>query len=59
MIGAMSQSGHTTYGYREFVIDTVDDLDYLPIDVPMGSIAFVIASSSVYMLNGKREWIEI
>lgn len=59
MIGILNASGHTTYGLKEFVIDTVDDIENLPIDVPQGSVAFCIATSSVYMINGSREWVEI
>ena len=59
MITKTSQSGHVTYGLQEFMIDTVDDLNHLPIDAPMGSTAFCIETSSVYVLNGKGEWKEV
>ena len=32
MVTKTSQSGHVAYGLQEYVIDTVDDLNYLPID---------------------------
>ena len=55
----ISQSGHTAYGHVEYAVDTIEDLDYLPLDIPMGSVAIVISTGSVYMINGKREWVEI
>ena len=59
MITKTSQSGHVTYGLLEFMIDTVNDLDQLPINAPMGSTAFCIETGSVYILNGKHEWKEV
>ena len=59
MITKTSQSGHTAYGLQEFIIDTVNDLNYLPVDVLMGSTAFCIENSSVYMINSSGEWVEI
>ena len=59
MINTTSNSGHTAYGLKSFVIDTKKDLDHLPIDVQMGSTAFCIEDSSVYMMNGSREWVKI
>lgn len=52
----LSQSGHTAYGIREFVIDTDDDIENLPIDIPMGSAALSIESGNVFILNSKDEW---
>lgn len=52
----LSQSGHTTYGIREFVIDTDNDIENLPIDIPMGSAALSIESGNVFILNSKDEW---
>lgn len=59
MIGITSTSGHTTYGLKEYVVDSVTDIDLLPIDGVMGSTAFVIETGDVYMLNGKKEWVKI
>lgn len=59
MINIMSTGGHTAYNIKEFAIDTKEDLDYLPLDVPMGSVAICIEDSSVYMLNSSGEWVEI
>ena len=59
MITKTPHSGHVAYGLQEFMIDTVNDLNYLPVDAPMGSTAFCIETGSVYVLNGKGEWKEV
>ena len=59
MIRITSQSGHTAYGLKDFVMDKKSDLQNLPIDVPMGSTAFCIEDSSAYMINSSGEWVEI
>ena len=59
MISQLRQSGHKTYGLQEFVCDTPEDLDDLPVDAKMGSTAFVISTSSLYMINSQGEWVEI
>ena len=45
MVSQLKQSGHTTYGLQEFVCDTPEDLDNLPIDAKIGSTAFIISTS--------------
>ena len=52
----LSQSGHTGYGIKEFVVDTDEDIKTLPIDVPMGSAALVIDSGNVYMMDSQDNW---
>ena len=52
----LSQSGHTGYGIKEFVVYTDEDIKTLPIDVPMGSAALVIDSGNVYMMDSQDEW---
>ena len=59
MIITTSNSGHTAYGQKEYVIDKKDDLNHLPVDIPMGSTAFCIEDSSVYMINSSGAWVEI
>lgn len=53
---ALSQSGHTAYGIKEFVVDEEEDIEKLPIDVPMGSAALVIKTGKVYVMNSQDEW---
>lgn len=60
--------------YREFTCDTVDDLQNLPTNQPTGdeydsnthkekcatgSVAIVIATSDVYMLNSFGVWVKL
>lgn len=59
MVSQLKQSGHTTYGLQEFVCDTPEDLDNLPIDAKIGSTAFIISTSQIYMINSKGEWKEV
>lgn len=59
MIKAISTSGHTTYGIKEYVLDTEEEINELPLSDPMGSTAFIIENSVVYMMNGKKEWTKL
>lgn len=61
MISIMEKSGHTQYGLTQFVLDSEDDLENLPIDgLAMGCTAFIIETSEVYMFSSKKkEWIKI
>lgn len=45
--------------YYEFVCDAEDDVSKLPTDVAPGSIAFIIDSSSVYMMNNQETWVKL
>lgn len=51
--------GHTVYGVTEYVIDSEDDVQSLPTSAKPGSTAICIATSSVYMLNSERKWVEL
>ena len=59
MINLLSQSGHQAYCIKEYVLDEPADLDNLPITDKMGSTAFIISTSQVYMINSKGEWKEV
>ena len=59
MFTITGNSGHVAYGIKEFMCDTVADIDDLPIDIAIGSTAFVIEGSKVYMLNNQRRWVEV
>lgn len=58
-MNAISTSGHTAYGVKEFIVDTEEDIKNLPIDIPMGSTALVIGNSTVWCLDGQGEWKQI
>ena len=59
MVNIMSVNGTSQYDVYEFVCDTPDDLKQLPKGCGAGSIALIISTGSVYVLNGSREWVEI
>ena len=46
-------------GNQYFVCDELSDIQNLPHDAEMGSMAFVIEDSSVYMINSLGVWKEI
>ena len=53
-----SNDGDIAYGVKEFACDTPDDLKDLP-NCAMGSVAFVISTAEVFMLNSKKEWVKL
>lgn len=59
MVNLLSQSGHQGYGIKEYVLDTPADLDNLSVTDKMGSTAFIISTSQVYMINSEGEWTEL
>lgn len=55
-----SHEGEVTYNTKEWICDTPEDLNNLPSgSMAMGSTAFIISSSELFMLNGEGEWIKI
>lgn len=60
MINIHSNGNRTSYGIKHFVLDTIEDIKELDKNkLTPGSTIFIIASSKYYILNGKRQWIEI
>lgn len=62
MVKLTSTNGKVQYNQDEWVVDTVADLEKIPKDYGgsgMGSTAFVIETSQVYMMNGEGKWVEI
>ena len=59
MFTVIGNGGHTAYGIKEFVCDTIEDIDELPIDIAPGSTALVIDGTKVFMLNNQHEWKEL
>lgn len=56
MFAIMSQSGHKTYGIKEYIVDTDADIADLHIDDVPGSAALVADNGNLYILNCKHEW---
>ncbi len=56
MYKILSQSGKTSYGIKEFVVDTYEDIKTLP-ECDMGSAVLVLSESNVYMKNSEGSWV--
>jgi hypothetical protein len=44
---------------EEWIVDSMDDLKYMPLDVPFGSTAYVIEDKKVVILDGKGDWVDM
>ena len=53
-----SNDGDVAYGLKEFVCDEPEDLKDLP-SCAMGSVAIVISTAEVYMINSKKVWVKL
>ena len=55
----LKQGGRTDYNYKEYYLDTAGELSSIPTgDCATGSVAYVIATQQVFMLNSQKEWKE-
>ena len=55
----VQQGGRTDYNYKEYYLDTAAELSSVPTyDCATGSVAYVIATQQVYILNSNKEWKE-
>lgn len=54
-----AQSGRVAYGVKHYTVDTMNCLKKLPTSAAAGSTAFVVDSSRSFMLNNKRQWVEV
>lgn len=55
----VKQGGKLDYNYKEYFLDTENDLASVPIfDACPGSVAYVIGSGKLFMLNTNKEWKE-
>lgn len=60
MISTMSNGNKVTYGVAQYCCDTEDDIQNLPsTGCAPGSVAFIIETGAVYMMNSKGEWVEV
>lgn len=50
-------NANSEYKTREYLIDEDADVSILPKNYP-GSLALVAATSDVYILNNKKQWIK-
>lgn len=55
-----ANSNRVAYGVKRFTLDTIEDLKRLNISSAYpGSTAFIVGTSTRYMLNNKRQWIKV
>lgn len=60
MITIGSNGRKIAYGIKHYNLDTEADLAELQTRTePMGSTCFIISNSKYYMLNSKKQWVEI
>lgn len=59
MIATTQVDDKVAYGVNSYCCDTEADVPNLPKTCNAGSTAFVIETSSLYMMNSKKEWIKI
>ena len=56
------QGGRADYNYKEIFLDTANELSEISTasflkDVSPGSVAFVISTGAIYILNSLKVWI--
>lgn len=50
------QGGKTDYNYKEYYLDTQDELSSINVDSCCpGSVAYIISNQKVYILNSNKE----
>lgn len=55
----LKQASRTDYNYKEFYCDTAEDVAKIDIVAACpGSVAYVIATQDVYILNNNKQWIK-
>lgn len=54
----VKQGSRTDYNYKEYFLDDDSELSKIPVnDCCPGSIAYVISTQKVYILNSNKEWV--
>ena len=53
------QDGETLYGIKEFLLDSKEDLENLPVDIKPGSSAMVIETGELYILKSDKKWTKV
>ena len=59
MVNCIEQGGQIQYNVVSLAVDTEADMVNLSTKYAPGSTAFVIATSTAYMLNGSYVWEEL
>lgn len=54
----LRQGGKVDYNYKEYYLDTEEELSEIDVNnCCPGSIAFIITTGKVFMLTNKKEWV--
>ena len=56
----VKQGGRTDYNYMEVFLDSANELNQVLKKFPnivAGSVAYIISTGAVYILNSQKEWI--
>ena len=56
-INVYSRSGNIEYGIKEWVVDTVKDIEKLPTNCEMGSAALCLEDGEVYFFSREHGWV--
>lgn len=59
MITVGSMGGKEVAKLTEFYLDDPQDVKDLPTDCAVGSTAIVMATAQVFMMNSRKEWVEL
>lgn len=60
MISIRANSRRIAYGVKQYTVDEEADLEKIVLSTTSpGSIAFVLETSTKYVLNNKREWVKV
>lgn len=55
----LKQGGRVDYNFKEYYLDSESELNSIPTkDCCPGSIAYIIETGKIFMLNSKKEWKE-
>lgn len=55
----LKQGGRSDYNYKEYILDSDDELNSInKADACPGSIAYISTTGAVYMLSNAKEWEE-
>ena len=53
----MKQGARTDYNYKEFYLDSADELSSIDVNSCCpGSVAYIMSTGDVYMLTNEKEW---
>lgn len=59
MFTLIENNDQPIYGIKEFLCDEVSDIDSLPTEIQVGSMALVVEGTKIFILNNKKEWKEL